>query len=77
MNKESLEQKLAAVNQIIEDAASLTRAQEKEVARMRAAGLDSARAEALLEAYRWSARIAAERKQDLEVQIAHRPPKSS
>jgi hypothetical protein len=44
----------------VEEAHRLTRAQEAEVARMRLAGLDVGRAEALLRAYKEGARLAEE-----------------
>lgn len=50
--------KLAAANALVAQARKLVASQEQEVARMRAAGLDAARAQSLLEAYRVSLRLA-------------------
>jgi hypothetical protein len=69
MTSKSLDE-LKALDQLLEDASKLIRAQEREVARLHAAGLDPAQAESLLEAYRMSARIAATRKQEIEAEIA-------
>lgn len=63
---------LAALESLVEEARKLVQAQEQEVERLRAAGHDTKRAEGLLDAYRESARIAAERKRELERELARR-----
>ena len=50
--------KLAAVNALVAQARKLVASQEQEVARMRAAGLDPARAQSLLDAYVVSLQLA-------------------
>jgi hypothetical protein len=69
---EDAQERLAAVNRLIEESQKLIRAQEQEVAKLQKAGFDTQHAEALLDAYRASARIAAEEKRQLEAEIARR-----
>jgi hypothetical protein len=69
---EDLQVKLAAVIRLIEEAEGLIRAQEQQVDRMRASGLDSRHAQGLLEAYRASVRIAVQEQRELEAELAHR-----
>ena len=69
---ESAQVQLAALESLLEEARKLIQAQEQEVERLRAAGQDPKRAEGLLDAYRESARIAAERKRELERELARR-----
>jgi hypothetical protein len=66
-----LKQELALATQAVKDADNLMRMQEAEVTRMREAGLNTKRAEALLAAYRDGVRYATERKKALE-EFAHR-----
>jgi len=63
---------LAALESLVEEARKLVQTQEQEVERLRAAGHDTKRAEGLLDAYRESTRIAAERKRELERELARR-----
>jgi hypothetical protein len=70
--EEQLQERLTAVNRLIEEAQKLIRAQEQGVARIQKAGFDTQHAEALLDAYRACARIAAEEKRQLEIEIARR-----
>jgi hypothetical protein len=58
----NISEQLAAIDHLIEDAKRLRKAQEREVERLHAAGLDTRSAEGLLDAYRAGARIATERK---------------
>jgi hypothetical protein len=69
---ESAQVQLAALESLLEEARKLIQAQEHEVESLRAAGQDTKRAEGLLDAYRESARIAAERKCELERELARR-----
>jgi hypothetical protein len=62
----SLENRLVAANQLLDEAEKLIKAQEREVARMKAASLNAQRAENLLKAYRLSLRLAAQDKADIE-----------
>lgn len=55
------EEEVQAADQAVQAAHSLIRAQEADVDRMRAVGLNTQRAEALLHAYREGARLAEER----------------
>jgi hypothetical protein len=65
-------EQLAAIDRLLEGAKNLTKAQEQEVERLRAAGLDTRSAEGLLDAYRASVRIASERRRELEMELARR-----
>jgi hypothetical protein len=65
-------EELAAIDRLLEGAKNLTKAQEREVERLRAAGLDTRSAEGLLDAYRASVRIASERRRELEMELARR-----
>jgi hypothetical protein len=65
-------EQLAAIDRLLEGARNLTKAQEQEVERLRAAGLDTRSAEGLLDAYRASVRIASERRRELEMELARR-----
>lgn len=69
-DRQSLQEKLAAVNRLIAQTEQLIGAQEQEVAKLKAAGLDARHAEGLLDAYRASARIASAEKRQLEEEIA-------
>jgi len=71
-NQEGLQVRLAAIDKLIEEAEKLISAQEQEVDRMRAAGLDTRHAQGLLEAYRASARIAVQERRELQNEIARR-----
>ncbi len=68
----SAQVQLAALESLLEEARKLIQAQEREVESLRAAGQNTKRAEGLLDAYRESARIAAERKRELERELARR-----
>jgi hypothetical protein len=59
------EEELQVADQAVQAAHSLIRAQEADIGRMREAGLNTQRAEALLHAYRDGARLTEERKQAL------------
>jgi len=63
---------MAAIDRLLEEARNLTKAQEREVERLHAAGLDTRSAEGLLDAYRASVRIASERRRELETELARR-----
>lgn len=71
-NQEGLQVRLAAIDKLIEEAEKLISAQEQEVDRMRAAGLDTRHAQGLLEAYQASARIAVQERRELQNEIARR-----
>jgi hypothetical protein len=62
-------EKLAAANELVDEARKLVTAQEQEVARMRAAGLNSSKAQALLDAYRVSLHLADKEKAEVEADI--------
>ena len=68
MDRKSLEQDLQAAEQALQAAQGLMRAQEAEVRRMRLAGLNPLRAEALLSAYREGVRLATKRREAIEAQ---------
>jgi hypothetical protein len=68
----NLSEQLAAIDRLLEEARNLTKAQEREVERLHAAGLDTRSAEGLLDAYRASVRIASERRRELETELARR-----
>jgi hypothetical protein len=68
----NISEQLAAIDRLIEEAKNLTKAQEREVERLHAAGLDTRSAEGLLDAYRASVRIASERKRELKKELARR-----
>jgi hypothetical protein len=61
--------KLAAANALVAQARKLVVSQEQEVARIRAAGIDTARAQSLLDAYRVSLRLAEQELADLTKSI--------
>jgi hypothetical protein len=67
----SLGEKLAAANVLVEEARKLIAAQEQEVARMRAAGLNPRNAQGLLDAYRASLRLADQEKAEVEEAMEH------
>ena len=62
-------EKLAAANELVDEARKLVTAQEQEVARLRAAGLNPSKAQALLDAYRVSLRLADKEKAEVEEAI--------
>jgi hypothetical protein len=62
----SLADRLAAANELVDEARKLLTSQEQEVARMRAAGLNTSRAQGLLDAYRVSLRLANKEKAEVE-----------
>lgn len=58
------------IEEVLRIAEALARAQEAEIHRMRAAGLDVKQAETLLSAYREALRLAAEHRQRLKEAVA-------
>ena len=66
----SVGERLTAANTLLDEARKLVTVQEQEVARMRAAGLNTTRALSLLEAYRVSLRLAEKEKAEVEEAIA-------
>jgi hypothetical protein len=67
----SLGERLAAASVLVEEARKLIAAQEQEVARMRAAGLNPGKAQGLLDAYRASLRLADQEKTEVEEAMEH------
>jgi hypothetical protein len=63
---DELEKALTAADQALEDAKSLARAQEAQIARMKADGRKTAHAEAVLAAYQYGIDLATRRKKALE-----------
>ena len=61
------------INEVLRIAQALAHAQEAEIKRMRAAGLDVKQAEALLSAYREALRLAAEHNRRLKDRLETRP----
>jgi hypothetical protein len=72
----SLEQKLAAAEQLLKEAYALIDLQELEVERLRADGLNSGMARGRLCAYRESAKLALQYKMALEQQFARERPQT-
>jgi phage regulator Rha-like protein len=63
---DELEKALTEAGQAIEDAQNLTRAQEAQIARMKATGRKTSHAEAVLAAYQYGVDLAMRRKKALE-----------
>ena len=65
----TVEQELQEAIEAVHSASALVREQEVTIATMKAAGIDTSRAESLSSAYRAAARIAAERRDWLQTKV--------
>jgi hypothetical protein len=66
----TVEQELQEAIEAVHAASALVREQEAKIATMKAAGIDTSRAESLSSAYRAAARFAAERRDWLQTKVS-------